>query len=185
MVLRAKFWPVVVSTAALAGLGYTNWLAFTEPIDTAPIAPGAALANSNSDANAPAIEPKQVAIADLGETLTRPLFYAARRPLSKNNGSPGVIAAPVQSIEPAKSDVVSPAAANLRLIGILSDDKSSQSVLIQSESGSPAKWQTVGAEFDGWRVTEIASEHVVVESSGKRAVLKLHSDAVAAGSAQK
>jgi hypothetical protein len=185
MVPRVKFGPIILSTVALAGLGYANWHALAEPVDTSPVVVEATIANAAGDEHATLIEPKQLALADLAETLTRPLFYAGRRPISKINNSLAVAAAPVQISEPAKPDVFSPPIANLRLIGILSDDQSSQQVLIQSETGSPATWQRVGAEVDGWRVKEIAAEHVVVEASGKRAVLKLHAAALVAGSAQK
>jgi hypothetical protein len=184
MALRAKFGSVILSTAVLAGLGYTNWLAFTEPIDTAPLMRTAALAATAGNAVSPVIEPKQVALADLGETLTRPLFYASRRPLSKLENKPVVTAASVQAIDPVKSEVTPVPNANLRLLGILRNDESTQSVLIQSGNGSPAKWHAVGSEIDGWRVTGISADHAVVEASGTKAVLQLHSVSTPAGPAQ-
>jgi hypothetical protein len=184
MALRAKFGSRILPAAVVAGLGYANWVVVSEPIDAGPLMPNTAQSAATGIPLAPVNTPKQVALADLSETLTRPLFYPMRHPLSKTDNSLAITAAAVQVVDPAKPDVSSAPNADLRLVGILRNDESVESVLIQSGTGSPARWQTVGGEIDGWRVTGISADYVVVESSGTKVVLKLHSGSTTVGTAQ-
>ena len=160
-------------TAALATLGYANWMAATSAIETAPIA----VAANASDPDVARLDDRPAtapALAQLNETLARPLFSATRRPkiLEQVSAADPVIAPP-----PAKTETVQPPA-KLRLLGTMRIGTAAQRALIeregQAESSTRARWVAVGGDVDGWRVTAIGRDSVEVETAGERTTLKLY-----------
>ncbi len=160
-------------TAALAvtALGYGNWLFLNETIDTSGIAPQASEVTPVA-ADASSSEIKPVTLADLSETLTRPLFNATRRPANRSDDQ--VQSAPaLGSAAGAAAPQLEPKAA-VRLIGMMRGEGQVHQALLQSETGPASTWISVGGEFAGWRLTTIEDDSVTVEMAGARSVLPLH-----------
>lgn len=158
-------------TAAVAGLGYGNWQAVNEAIDTTPIMPPVP-ATPVTAADPTTTGPKTITLNDISETVSRPLFMASRRPAPppKNDENTSLTQTPPP---PAPSANATPPA-NLRLIGTMKSGDTQRKALIQVENSQSAKWLDVGADAGGWRVSEIAEDHVVVEAAGARSTLLLH-----------
>ena len=180
MVLRIKILTGILPFAAMTALGYGNWLALGESIDVSPAMPSAVASNTNSNLSVADAQLHVVTLADLKETLTRPLFYVKRRPLVLRQAEQ-IAGTPVV---PAPPTAVTVPNANLRLLGLMRGGEAGQRVLIQTDNGPAAQWQTIGAEIGGWRLTNIEADHVIIESSGTRSVLTLHPEAAPSRSAQ-
>jgi hypothetical protein len=162
----------LAAATAVVALGYGNWLILNETIDTsgiAPLTPGVSLAAVEARTD----KTKAVALADLTETLARPLFSPTRRPVVRQEQDEQKTAAiaPVADVAPPAPSEPKP---TVRLIGMLHGVGKAQRALLQSEGGSSTNWVSVGSEFAGWRLTSIENDTVTVEASGARSVLTLH-----------
>ena len=160
-------------TAAVAGFGYGNWQAVNETIDTAPIMPPVP-ASPVTTADPTTAGPKTITLNDINETVSRPLFMPSRRPAPppQNDEKTSLTQTPPPPPPAASANATPPA--NLRLIGTMKSGDTQRKALIQVENSQSATWLDVGADAGGWRVSEIAEDHVVVEAAGARSTLLLH-----------
>ncbi len=159
--------------ALLTALGFANWQASVIPIETAAIAApnGAAAPTLESLENSPKLGESKVAIADLSQTLARPLFNANRRPRTTE----AAIAKATEASAPPPPQATPPPA-QLHLIGMMRNGSSKARALIRVENAPTAKWIDIGDEIAGWRLSEVNADHVVVEGSGQRVQLVLYPD---------
>ncbi len=157
--------------ALLTALGFANWQATVIPIETAAIAApnGAAAPTLESLENPSKPGENKVAIADLAQTLARPLFNANRRPRTPE-------AAIAKAPEPPAPPQATPPPAQLHLIGMMRNGSSKARALIRVENAPTATWIDVGSEIAGWRLSEVNADHVVIEGSGQRVQLVLYPD---------
>ncbi len=91
--------------------------------------------------------------------VSRPLFLEGRTPLPETVQEPETAAA---------SDL-----STLQLTGILDTPESGQIVLLRSRDGKRHYRLHPGDTIEGWRLAEIASDHVVLQQGGRREVLQL------------
>ena len=160
--------------ALFAALGFANWQAAVYPIETGAIAApnGTGTATPERLENPAKTGENKISIADLSQTLARPLFIAVRRPRTA-----GVAVA--KAAEPAAAPAPQAAAAppaQLHLIGMMRNGSSKPRALIRVENSSTAAWIDVGAEIAGWRLSEVNADHVIIEGSGQRVQLVLYPD---------
>ena len=162
----------LVSAATVAGLGYGNWMLVNETIETSPLMPPAATTPSPT-VDHTKLDEKPLTIDAFSETVTRPLFYAARRPAPppKTEDSTAVTVTPPPPSTPVAA-VATPS--KLRLIGTMRNGEKRHIALVQAENSSRAEWLEVGAGFGGWQLKEIAEDHIVVEASGVLSILTIH-----------
>ena len=160
--------------ALLTALGFANWQAAVIPIETAAIAApnGAAPPTPESLENPLKLGENKVAIADLAQTLARPLFNANRRPRTPE----AAIAEAPEAPTPSPPQAAAPPPAQLHLIGLMRNGSSKPRALIRVESAPTATWINLGDEIAGWRLSEVNTDHVVIEGSGQRVQLVLYSD---------
>jgi hypothetical protein len=159
----------MLALATLSVLGLANWHAFNDEIDLSPITPA-----DNAGAQGLNLQPagndRIGALQDLKETLARPLFTSSRRP-----EPPVAVAAEVDPPPAATAPSADPAPQErLQLIGVMHHGAKRARALIRVENANSASWYDSGAEIAGWRLREIADDHVVVEIGGVRSTLALH-----------
>ena len=171
----------VFALAAIAALGYANWYATATEIELSPILPGttgAALAPSPQAVP----EDKIAALGEFQETLARPLFNSTRRPdpeVTIAPPPPPPQQPPQKEPEPppaptAAAPAILPPPEHLQLIGMMHQGGERHRALIRIDSAGTTKWYETGADIAGWRLSEIAADHVVIEGGGQRSELTLH-----------
>ena len=169
--VRAATLPILL--LATVGLGYLNWhvsqLAFDETSASTPRAarPVAVAAVVASNAVLPTV-------ADYPQTTRRPLFFADRRMPEKPKPKPPVVVqrAPVVEAKPAPLPNLEP----LVLIGIKRDNVGQKSqILVRTTAETQGIWLSVGDQFRGWSVQEVANDHAILEGRGQRSELRLYS----------
>ena len=165
-----KFFTGLLLAGAIAGLGYSNWMAVNEAIDTSPVMPPV-LPTPATTQDLTGTNQKTVTLNDISETVTRPLFNATRRPMPPPKIEENTAA--TLSPPPTLSTATTPPS-NLRLIGTMRSGDKQRRALVQVENAPNAAWLEVGADAGGWRVSEIGEDHVVVEAGGARSTLVLH-----------
>ena len=161
---------VLCALAALGGLGLANWYAANTGIDVSAIVPAPQSAGASQNPSQ-GIGEKELMISELKDTLARPLFNSTRRP-----DPPGAAATPPAPEAPvAAAPAALPAVSeHLQLLGMMRQGQGKARALIRVENATSAAWFDVGAEIGGWRLSEIAGDHVVVESGGQRSKLALY-----------
>ncbi len=157
---------------AVAGLGYSNWMAVNEAIDTSPVMPPV-LPTPATTQDLTRTNQKSVTLNDISETVTRPLFNATRRPAPPPKIEDNTAATLKLPLPPAITTTSTPPS-NLRLIGTMRSGDKQRRALVQVENAPSAAWLEVGADAGGWRVSEIGEDHIVVEAAGARSTLVLH-----------
>lgn len=152
----------------VAGLGYLNWWQANTHIDISPLITEPAGDTLKTDAGAigapQAIVPT---LAQLTETVARPVFRSDRRPLILEPSEEQAL--PVAS-EPDPS-LVSPE--SLRLVGVMRSGTSARRALIRVAGTAAATWVETGAEVSGWTVEKIETDRVFFARNGDKAELKL------------
>lgn len=162
---------LVALIGLLGTLGYLNWLAINNDIETSPVVPVQSGASSSPGTQTPIEDPVST-LSDLKETMARPLFNTTRRP-----AGPATVEQrePEPPAQPPPAPALSPPE-HLQLIGTMRNGPKQARALIRVENAPAAAWFDVGAEIGGWRLSEVADDHVVVESGGRRSQITLHSD---------
>lgn len=156
--------PTLLLLALTTGAGAATWEAWNLTIDTSPAAsevtPGAAVVTAKP---APAAILETASIAPgYAETISRPLFNPTRRPIAQ--------AAP-KSLEAPPPVPVAPLQA--QLVGLTSSASNGARALLRPANEKQASWLAVGEELRGWRVAEIKSDRVVMQSGEARQELQL------------
>lgn len=164
--------PLLGSTLLLAGAGYAVFLALQHDPVTIPVIreqgahlQGDASARKIGLAPNPRTEPYYTAITD------RPLFEATRRPVSQE-------AAPEPEPEVEVEEVTAPAAPteipapDIRLLGVLTGGARSSALI--SLAGDDPQWLGEGAQVDGWALSEIAPDHVLLTEKQRELRVELY-----------
>ena len=159
---------VAYLTVVVAGLGYLNWWQANTQIDISPIVTESAGDAAKPEAGASGAPQVVVpTLAQLTETVARPVFRSDRRPLvSKNSAEPP----PAVAYEP---DTSSTSPESLRLIGMMRSGKSARRALIRVAVTSAATWVEAGGEVSGWTIEKIEADRVFIARNGDKAELKL------------
>lgn len=160
--------------AALAALSFANWQAAVYPIETGAIAAPKGVASAAHEVleNPAKLSENKVSIADLAQTLARPLFNTTRRPRTPEVA---IVKAP-DAPAPAPPPPTAAPPVQLHLIGLMRNGSSKPRALIRVENSPTAAWIDLGDEIGGWRLSEVNAGHVVVEGSGQRVQLGLYPD---------
>lgn len=159
---RSSLVPTLLLTALTGGLGYAAYEAQQMPIDTSPIAMAAASASEpGKSAGAPLAE-SPAAPPAFAQTVARPLFNPARRPIVAQK--PKVVEAPPPPpVQPLKAE----------LVGLAATTANGGRALLKTASDRPAAWLSVGEEVGGWRLSEIRPDRVVFQSGEQKQELHL------------
>lgn len=162
---RTRILPAAVVAALLA----LNWYAAVRTIDVAPITPAATSTDAPSGGDA--LEPSISGAADAGTLndgtenafLARPLFSPTRRPSNDRQA-----ARQTETAEDTQIVDGTPSAepSGLRLIGVMQIGRDERRALIRAANAPNGLWLALGGEVDGWRVSTIEPETVVVAKSG-------------------
>ena len=152
----------------VAGLCYLNWWQATAPIDVSPVLPEKNATPQPDRVKNPGTPPQsERSLAELSETVQRPLFRSDRRPPqpARPETKPAAESAPTAT--PVSS------ADTLRFIGLMRSGTSAQRALIRVAGLPTAEWVEVGGEVGGWTVGKIEPDRVLVKRNGDTAELKL------------
>lgn len=159
----------ILTAAVVAALLGLNWYAAVRTIDVAPIAPAATstVAPPSGGPLEPSISGAADAVTSNDDTgnafLARPLFSPSRRPSNDQH-------ADAQAETPENTEIVSGTPSGepsgLRLIGVMQIGRDDRRALIRASNAPNGLWLALGGEVDGWRVSTIEPETVVVAKSG-------------------
>lgn len=164
--------PLLGSTLLLAGAGYAVFLATeheTQPIPL--IAEPAAQQQADASARQISLTPNKRNDTYYTAITNRPLFEQTRRPVSQD-------APPEPEPEVEVEEVAAPAAPeqipppDLRLLGVLSGGARNSALL--SLAGDDAQWLSEGATLEGWTLSEIAPDHVLLTENKRELRVELY-----------
>lgn len=145
-----------LASAAMIARGLTRDPALTA--DAAAVAPSNARPAATETAVPLAKLPPVPTIADLAETLERPLFRRDRRPPEPEVAPPIDVA----EVEPAR----------FGLIGVvLFDDR--RIALVQPSNGGRVRRVVEGQRLDRWQVSKISARRIVLKLGDRREVIRL------------
>jgi hypothetical protein len=170
-IMRGRAFLNLSLVGLIAALGLANMKLAEMPIDVSPIAvdnagnpsaPSASTGIGSTDTPGP--------LADFRETIERPLFNPARRPMTPKPPAPEPEVA--EPLAPPQKAAAS--ASRLSLAGLISTGKLGGRALLRPEGATEGTWVEVGGEFEGWRVARIDPDGVVLEGRGGEEVLRLH-----------
>jgi type II secretory pathway component PulC len=156
-----RWWPPLLHLSLIAVLLPLVWLRLGSAVDDTPAAQAASV-QPRSDAAAvadyPAAEERPV---DLEMLIARPLFGPDRRPVTL-----------VSKSAPPSAEGVRDRAADLRMVGYLSDGQKPRAILLFESSGAQATVRE-GDVFEGFDVRSIRSGSVVVAEQGKESTIRM------------
>lgn len=136
------------------------------PDVVAPRAPSQARPPGAGPAGLPTGNPLAgVRLAELADTVGRPLFEPSRRPFERSRPAPA--AAPVPIAKPAAP----PEEPRFKLLGVIMDGSRSLALLATGDGRSQRL--EVGDAVDGWQVDSIKLSEVVLSRSGRKLRLSL------------
>lgn len=145
-------------------LGLTVFQLYAAEIDVTPIAPAAAAAAPRPASGEAPVAPIAQTLADLHETLERPLLHPTRKPAQP---APGEAAA-------AAEEQAGPPPDNLTLIGKMQLGKQSMRALVRMANSNVPVWIAEGGEVGGWHVDKISADQVTLRRAGQRYDLKYY-----------
>jgi hypothetical protein len=155
----------------VAALGLLNWTLADMPVDISPLdVPVASDVAPKPAAGETSPEWSQRSLAELSDTVARPLFHPTRRPVVVRTAAP---------VEPDMAPTLPPEptgapASRLSLIGVMGTGGKNRRALLRAEGQAYGTWVDVGGEIDGWRLSAIEDNRVLIEKSGGREELVLH-----------
>lgn len=145
-----------LAMAAFVALEY-QWLKHSDP-NIQPPAPATPAATPENQPKASASEPPPS--LDQFETMvSRPLFVEGRKPLADTESTDET---PVSNSPPPE----------IQLTGIIETPDAGQIVLVRGKDGKTKKIKP-GDEIDGWKLSELAPDHVILQQGGKEHTLQL------------
>jgi len=112
-----------------------------------------------------ALEP---VLEDREEVLARPLFRPDRRPWQPRLADASSVNPPLTS---APLDTTLPPP-DIRLLGIIRAGVTARA-LIRSGATPTGKWYVRGDQVEGWRLSDVAKDRIVIEARGQRQELAL------------
>jgi hypothetical protein len=139
--------------ALVAVLAVVNVYEARTPVDTTPVTrTGPSAADTAKPASMALKTPLDARPAgSFSETVSRPIFNAARKPVERQ--------------QPAAAAIVGPE--DLRLVGILQTASGTKRALIRTGGDSKGQWLVEGGAVSGWTVKSIGPRSVVVASGGR------------------
>ena len=173
-----SWWTPGLIAAAIAMLGLL-WLAATMPIATQSIGRGAGREQATPAPNLAGSARAKVALADLPETTSRPLFNATRRPVRP----PEAIALPAAAPQAAAPVVTTPPL-QAQLLGLARAGKRGLRALVRPASEAHGLWLGVGEELQGWKLAEIKADKAIFQRGERTQELVLADTPAAKPSAQ-
>ena len=156
---------VLAALMLVGGLAWVGLDRLVPPVDIGPIAPQPGQTAPAQGRAALKLRLDGARLADFPETLSRPLFWASRRPAE---APPATAAA--QSAPPGAG---ASEAANLRLAGVMRVGSGKLRALLVSPEQPAGQWLEEGGVFGGWRLAQINPGGVALEAGGRRTELKL------------
>jgi hypothetical protein len=152
-----------LAVAGLAGaaglLAFLDYHLLQSPIDISPVAPPvqkADLPHPGSPKPTTVLDRKKP--EDFQATVSRPLFSPNRRPVQRGETAGGQPKA-----ETAK----------LRLIGVIRPEDGPPRALIRFGDELTGRWIEEGGVYNGWTLTRVDENSVIVEAGGRTQELKL------------
>ena len=94
------------------------------------------------------------------EITARPLFVASRRPSERMPEQADTVALPTAPAHAPKSNTPDQEP-DLRLLGVMTGG-ARNAALLASANENP-EWRSQGADIQGWTLTEIAADHVILK----------------------
>lgn len=155
----------------IAALGLLNWKLAEMQVDISPLQDDvtAAVTPKTSETEMP-VDPARQSLAELSETVSRPLFHPTRRPVVVRNAGPtDASEATGQSPVPAPVQL-----SRLSLVGLMGTDGKNRRALLRAEGRPFGIWIDEGNEIDGWRLSAIEDNRVLIEKDGGQEELLLH-----------
>ncbi|MDX2156901.1 MAG: hypothetical protein SFW09_10370 [Hyphomicrobiaceae bacterium] len=153
---------LVIAVGALAAL---DWLLITTPVDISPIEPSGTAAPPSARNDSPRrLMLDDTTTANFPDTSARPLFWPERRPVRPV----GIASEPAAATTP-------PAPIELRVAGIHVDGKGRRRALIVAPGQPLEQWIDEGGEVDGWTLTRISRDAILLEAGGRSEELRLPS----------
>lgn len=164
--------PLIGTTLLLAGAGYAIFTAQGQDPVTIPLI-GEQGPATQADTTARQIRLIPNARNDTYYTAitSRPLFEAARRPIEEDAApepAPEVEAEEVEA-PPAPTKMPAP---DVRLLGVLTGGARSSALL--SLAGDDPQWLATGAQVEGWALTDIAADHVILTENERELRVELY-----------
>jgi len=157
-----KHWP----TSLLAGACVLLALWLIGELLVLPVSPGKVHPSppSHQTVNPPKAEHYSLPPVDKYQAFVeQPLFVEGRTPVApESSDTTSLITTPVSANPP-----------KVELTGILETPDTGQLALLRSVDGKHHYRLKTGDDVEGWRVEEIATDHVVLEQGSRRHTLKL------------
>ena len=157
----------------VAALGFANWKLAELPIDISPSSPDKAAGAQTAEpaAGTEDTNPAPRPLAELQETVARPLFHPSRRLyVAAAEKAPELVA----DAAPEVAELAASAPSRLMLVGLMRVPGGSQRALIRAEGQAFGTWVSLGEEIDGWRLASVEDNRVTIEKSGGKVELLLH-----------
>ena len=160
----------------VAALGLLNWKLAGMPVDISPLAVEATADDPAKPAagETPADAPRR-SLAELSETVSRPLVHPTRRPVVVRPAAPAEPDA-ARAPEPPPEPAATPPS-RLSLVGVMGTGGKRRRALIRPEGQPYGTWVDAGGEIDGWRLSAIEDNRVLIEKAGGKEELRLHAPA--------
>lgn len=138
---------------AVVALVAVNLYVARSPVDVSPVTgAGPAASRTAKSSTEPLKTPLDTRpAASFPETVTRPIFNAARKPVERQQ---------VQAAAPGGPE-------ELRLVGILQTGAGAKKALIRNGSEPKGTWIMEGAAVSGWTVKSIGQRSVIVMNGGR------------------
>ncbi len=147
---------MVLMAGAMAPLA---WFLWSSPLDATAVPAASPTVVATPTATAARTEPAPIpAIAQLSETVARPLFSQTRRPAGS---------AAATTAKPAATSTLG----ELELLGTMVTKTTSTALLHIKEPPSNV-WAAVGTVTAGWKIVSIDQDGVVLEADGQRKELE-------------
>jgi hypothetical protein len=163
---------LLCSIAILGGAAWLNWFWLEKSLDISPIASKAPAASAN---RSPDGTDSDFAV-EVGESLTRPLFHADRRPFVPPTLEP--VEAPVDTEIPVEQQPLQPPSAlEFRIAGI-SVFGGEKHALLGRSGTDDLRWFAQGDDVDGWVIASITSETVTLAADDQSFLLSLYPNAL-------
>lgn len=137
----------------VAALVLVNLYLARSPVDVSPVA-GPEPATSRVGKAGPVVLKTPLDTRPVGsftETVARPIFNAARKPVDRQKPQAAPLAGPD----------------DLRLVGILQTAAGAKRALIRTGADAKGLWLTEGGAVSGWTVKSIGQRSVIVMSGGR------------------
>lgn len=160
---RPLLYVLITLNVLLAAILAVEWATNTEP---QPVKTSAQTQNNNAelDEALPELDLTATSEDDYSDLVERPLFIKGRKPV--NEPEPETATAAVKKVE----------AFNWELTGIFTTPKGVTAFLSRTNTKVPKdnyRKPKIGEELDGWKITEINTDNIILTQAGETKILQL------------